>query len=486
MLAWLLALQTRFLGDWALPVTAGVVNTASVMWTVALARRRGGRWLMFVTAIALGAMFASLPSETWHDILNPSIALLPFTLVLFLAWGVGCGEYRLLPVTVLVASFVCQAHFTMTIPTMGVLVVALGALAVAVRRGAGSTDVHRNRWLAASAGIAIACWIGPLVDQAVHRPGNVARVVQVALAGQDSFGVEAGWHSLVRAVGVPPWWLRLPRESSGRFLDIAVAPSTASILTCGLLLGGLVLCGAAGARRRRADVAVAALFALVLCAAIVVGIGSIPTRLVLSVDKAARWTSPGGMFVWLVAGWALSTLLGPARWRPARWLRTPAAAGRAPPAWLVGLSITAVVGIAVSTRQEADAWEATYRPARALGDRLVATLPLDRAVSVQRYGGGGAALAVQTAIIYRLRKEGYDVVTTSSPAQAMVAKLGAAYGRERHHADEVVLVDELDTRERPKGSHVLWREPLTPTRDRDGPPKTRRITVSIVPAAMVP
>ena len=35
LLYWLLAVQVRFLGDWALPVTMGVVNTASIMGVVA-------------------------------------------------------------------------------------------------------------------------------------------------------------------------------------------------------------------------------------------------------------------------------------------------------------------------------------------------------------------------------------------------------------------------------------------------------------------
>jgi hypothetical protein len=55
MLFWLLALQARFLGDWALPVTAGMVNTASIMGVVALAHRRGGRAFMFTTAVAVTA-----------------------------------------------------------------------------------------------------------------------------------------------------------------------------------------------------------------------------------------------------------------------------------------------------------------------------------------------------------------------------------------------------------------------------------------------
>ena len=84
---------------------------------------------MFVTAVALDLMLASLISEVRHDTLNPSIALLPLTLLLFLAWCVGCGEYRLLPLTVVAASFVAQAHFTVapaSAAAVGVALVGLG------------------------------------------------------------------------------------------------------------------------------------------------------------------------------------------------------------------------------------------------------------------------------------------------------------------------------------------------------------------------
>lgn len=53
LLFWLLAPQTRLLGDWALAVTMGVVNTAAILGVVSLARRRGG------------PVFMTLPPLPW-------------------------------------------------------------------------------------------------------------------------------------------------------------------------------------------------------------------------------------------------------------------------------------------------------------------------------------------------------------------------------------------------------------------------------------
>src|SRR5207237_2040308 len=97
LLYWLLAVQVRFLGDWALPVTMGVVNTASIMGVVALARRRGGRVLMFASAVAVVVMCRSLPQAMLHEIDNSRAGVVLFASLIFLTWSVSCGGYRRLP-----------------------------------------------------------------------------------------------------------------------------------------------------------------------------------------------------------------------------------------------------------------------------------------------------------------------------------------------------------------------------------------------------
>ena len=89
------------------------------MCVVALARRRGGSLLMFATALAVVVMCRSLPTEVLSTPFNPGAALLPFTLLIFLCWSLACGEYRLLPITVVVASFVVQCHLTYATADVG-------------------------------------------------------------------------------------------------------------------------------------------------------------------------------------------------------------------------------------------------------------------------------------------------------------------------------------------------------------------------------
>ena len=134
MLFWLLSVPARLASPGSLTLTMGLVNTASIIGAVVLARRRGGRLLMFMTAAAVVLMSRSLAPEVLHDIWNPSAGLFPFTLLIFLCWSVGCGEYRLLALTVLVASFVVQCQLAFVPPSLGMIGVAVVGLALSLRR----------------------------------------------------------------------------------------------------------------------------------------------------------------------------------------------------------------------------------------------------------------------------------------------------------------------------------------------------------------
>ncbi len=144
MLFWLLALPAHHGSATGMTVTMGALNTLSIVGCVALARRRGGRVLMVMTALAIALMCQSLAAETFHDVWNPSAGLFPFTLLIFLCWSLACGEYRLLPLTVLVASFVVQTHLTYLPPTLALLAVGFGGLTsrwiARRRRGAAVAD----------------------------------------------------------------------------------------------------------------------------------------------------------------------------------------------------------------------------------------------------------------------------------------------------------------------------------------------------------
>ena len=172
LLFWLLALPAHFLGPSSLAVTAGLVNVACVMGSVGLAHRRGGRPLMFAAAIALPVMLASLPAENYSDVWNPAVAVLPFTLLLFLAWSLACGEYRLLPLTRAGRELRRPVPPDLPAPRAGRRWPwAWRDWSCSAPRPAATPGVRR--WAVAAAVVGLVCWSGPLIDQAVNRPGNL-------------------------------------------------------------------------------------------------------------------------------------------------------------------------------------------------------------------------------------------------------------------------------------------------------------------------
>ncbi|MBD0281642.1 MAG: hypothetical protein ICV69_05545 [Thermoleophilaceae bacterium] len=193
LLYWLLALPARLPDAVWLELTMGLVNVASVLGVIGLARRRGGWPLAFAVAVAIPVMLASLPADTLSDIWNATVPLLPVTLLIFLTWSLVCGEYRLLPLTCLVASFTAQGHLSYVPPTFGALAVGFGGLAASRRR-------IPRRWTVAAIAVGAVCWIPPLLEQAIHRPGNLVRLWRAAAADDPTLGLEVGWHAVVRAI----------------------------------------------------------------------------------------------------------------------------------------------------------------------------------------------------------------------------------------------------------------------------------------------
>ena len=303
----------------------------------------------------------------------------------------------------------------------------------------------------------------------------MVRAVQVARVDEQTTGKRNGLHGLVRTVGVPPWWLRGPRSNPERFADVVGAPGAGSVVSCVLILGAVAIAGLVGLRRRRTDVVVAAALALVLAAAVAVVIASTPTRLIFSLEKVARLASPAGMFIWLVAAWSLATLAPRPRWRSDR------------PLVLVGAAATAIVAAIVATTQQPDDWETTYRPAEAVGSRVSAELSRDRTVFVLAVGGF-PTFAFQTAMVYRLRRDGVTVVTGSNAELAAVRRLGPDYAPERHPPDDVLVIDDRQQPARFPRARVLARIRVegeqASTTSRASLPFT--ITVTLVPSAELP
>jgi hypothetical protein len=111
-----------------------------------------------------------LPSSFW----NPHILVLPLAAWLALCAAIAIGEMALIPVAVLLGSWIIQAHLGLAIALLACAMVTAG---LAYRSG---RSVPRSAvWL--SAVVLITSWALPVAEQLTNRPGNMARIVEFFL-----------------------------------------------------------------------------------------------------------------------------------------------------------------------------------------------------------------------------------------------------------------------------------------------------------------
>jgi hypothetical protein len=445
MLFWLLAVPAYLGSTVGMTLTMGAVNTLAIVGCVALARRRGGRVLMAMTAFAIVLMCQSLASETFHDVWNPAAGLFPFTLEIFLCWSVACGEYRLLAPTVLVASFAVQAHLTYLPPTLAMLAIALGGLTLS---RSGRPLPPRRRLLAwglLTVLVAALCWSATIAGQLSEHPGNLTLVSEAATRPKDTLGPEVGWHAIVRAVGVAPWWLRTPGTRWERKHEVRSPPDTLATVSCILMLAALALMAAVGLLRRRPDLATLALIGLVLCLALAAVASATPTPRVLSATLGYTmwWGSQVGLCVWLALAWAawlaserpMRRLAATVRHRDPSARRAPAA----PPLILTLLAIgaTAGVGAIVASHGRHDEHAVTYRPVREIVARLDRLVPSGGSVLLEGRLDG-STMPVKPAVRYYLVTRGIRVLAPGS-----ILRLGSWYELDHRPYREAIYLSDV-------------------------------------------
>ncbi len=411
MLYWLIAPAARFGSVTSIAVTMGIANTLAIIGCVALARRRGGLVLMFASAVGIALMCQSLPTEAMHDVWNPAAGLFPFLLLIFLGWSLACGDYWLLPLAVLVASFVVQTHLMYAAPTAVVVAVGLGGLLIRslvrrLRRASRDPNERKRRvwpWVLAALIVAGACWTAPAIDQIEKDPGNLSTIVRTAEHRGPTLGATVGWDAVVRSVGVRPWWLYVPASELERKADVRHSPTSGATGSTIALLAALALVGLIGAFRRRFDVAAAALIGLGLCAAIGLQAASNPAPALLAetLGYTLWWGSELGFWVWLTLAWALWLgLFGLSRFALRALGRRTGAGGVA--AWarrvaivlasLASLAGVIAVGSAVAATAKPDSHIYDYRPIGTTAAGIERLIPPRETIE---YRNGGLDLGTQ-------------------------------------------------------------------------------------------
>ena len=458
MLFWLLSIPAHLGSTAGMTATIGAINTLSILGCVALARRRGGAVLMFMTAIAIALMCQSLAAETFHDVWNNSAALFPLMLLVFLCWSLACGEYRLLVPTVLVASFAAQTHLSFLPPAA--LLVAIGVAGLLARTISGNRlrpsaaavrlpEAIRGRslliWTLLALLVAALCWSAPIDEELSEAHGNLGLVIETATASKQTLGARAGWYAVVRAVGITPWWLQRPHSRWQRKYEVRSAPGPLSRWSCAGILCALLAMALVGLYRRRAELVSLALISFALCFALAGVAAETPTPPLLSATLGYTmwWGSPMGMFVWLALAWGLwlglAALIGPLRSRlPASTPRPRARAAAALLAPLTCLGAIAAVAGSVAAAEGADEHVAIYRPVRVLAARLKGLVPSGETILLEGELNI-ATMPVKPAIRYLLVARNVRVLAPGS-----YLRLGNWYELYHRRYEAAVYLSDVD------------------------------------------
>jgi hypothetical protein len=200
LLFWVFALPYRLTGSnpTGLLLAASAVNAASVVGLLVFAYRRGRIVLLIATAVATSLLLLNLGPDLLRDPWNPWVTVLPFGLLVMLAWSATEGDRIALPLAAFVGSFLIQAHVGFM-----ALVVALGAWAIIV--------VWRRklpmRPLAWAGAVALACWLPVLFDLAFGRQNLVEMVQHFAGSDEEPAGFGTAVGIAARELGIGQPWL---------------------------------------------------------------------------------------------------------------------------------------------------------------------------------------------------------------------------------------------------------------------------------------
>ena len=154
----------------SLRVSALLLNLLCLAALLAIVWRRAGPTLLLPLAIALGLYLFRVPDilvSPW----NPHLLLLPLAVLFLASAAVLEGDVRFTVVAVAAASFLVQAHLSVT-PTAG----ALTAVALAWALFDGRLR-SRSRWINAAVWVGVLMWFLPLAEEVTSPSGNLSAIL---------------------------------------------------------------------------------------------------------------------------------------------------------------------------------------------------------------------------------------------------------------------------------------------------------------------
>jgi hypothetical protein len=453
---YLLAVPYRLLGSSSVGLGVGAlaINGAAVAGMAVVARRRGGTPLLLITLVCCGLLVRSLGQDFLRDPWNPSLPVLSFGLVLFLAWSMTCGDVWALPVGAAVASFVVQTHIGYLALALPLVVWgAVWLVGLAIRR----PEVVARRRLAWSGlvtvGVLAVLWVLPVVQQVSNEPGNLGEAWEYFRLTDDiAHTLGDGWRVLAGQLTLTPEWI-----TGNRVLTISGEPTTLyGSAPLPLLLIPLIAAVVVLWRRGPSD---ARRLVLTLGLVAVLGVQAVARTNGLAFMYRLRWVEVVGMVAGVVVLWAAWEW---GRERLAKTAGSQQRMGLAAAGLVAVLAVTSAVGAAgAGTPQELESSAMSE-----VLPEVEAGLPAEDGVVLIRPSSFGSMLFVP-ALLLGLERD--DIAARIDPLSAAVGD-HRLYRGGPLRAELIVAVDEDITAKLDDPTLELvaqWGEP--PAFDADDP-----------------
>lgn len=208
LLFYALALPYRLSGssDIGLLIGALLINLGTIATTLWIAARAGRRAFVlvgfFIALLCLGMNPAGL-ADPW----NPEFVILSVFATAVACWRVVFGDRVAAIALVLFGSFAIQCHIGSALPVG--LLIGIGATALIVRSVRGKDRSHDRRTALSALGVAIVCWIPPIIEQFTHSPGNLRLIYEfLRNPPRATTGFSTGVQIVFRFLSVPGYWVR--------------------------------------------------------------------------------------------------------------------------------------------------------------------------------------------------------------------------------------------------------------------------------------
>jgi len=206
MLFYVLAMPYRMLGAQPNGLLAGAlaINVAAGACVGVILWRRGGIPGLTIGLVVLLLTMRALGTRFLLDPWNPYVIALPLFALVMLAWAATNGDRWALPVAVGVGSFVVQSHVGAALAVGATIAFAVAVVGIEARHEH-FADIRPVAL--ATFGVALVCWISPLVEQFQPHGGNLGRLLRFWRSSHATTGWAAGSRIVAQQLAIPaPWF----------------------------------------------------------------------------------------------------------------------------------------------------------------------------------------------------------------------------------------------------------------------------------------